>query len=311
MAMKNPRQVYGETLVLLGKENKDIVVLEADLGKSTMSHLFQLAYPNRYFEIGIAEQNMTSFAAGLVLTGKIAFTNSFAVFAAGRAYDQIRQGICTAGLNVKIHGSSSGLSDFGDGATHQAIDDIAIMRAIPNMTVLVPMDSVETKKIIMAAAAHNGPVYIRTGRNEIEDEFPENEEFVIGKPYLLREGNDIAVFACGVMVSKALEAANMLENEGISVRVINVSSLKPIDEFSIKYLAKGVKGIITAEEHSVIGGLTSAITYIMRGNATPIEPIAIMDVFGQSGQNHEELLEHYKLTITDIMNKCRELNKSK
>ena len=309
MSKHNQRTAYGETLVELGAENERIVVLEADLGKSTMSTLFQQAFPERYFEMGIAEQNMTSFAAGLSLTGKIAFTNSFAVFSAGRSYDQLRQSISTAKLNVKVNGSSAGLSDFGDGATHQSVEDIAIMRAIPNMTVLVPMDAVETKKIVRAAARHEGPVYIRISRSDIEDQFPEDAEFRIGKPYMLRDGKDITVFACGIMVSKALFAAQILEKEGISLRVVNVSSLKPLDEKAIKELALGVKGIITAEEHSVIGGLTSAITYIMRGIGIPVEPVAIMDLFGQSGHSHEELMDLYELTDKAIIEKVKKILK--
>lgn len=188
MKMQNQRQVYGETLVELGEKNSRVVVLEADLGKSTMTCLFQDAFPERFFEMGIAEQNMTSFAAGLALTGKVAFTNSFAVFAAGRAYDQIRQGIGIAGLNVKIVGSSTGLSDFGDGATHQAVEDMAIMRAIPNMTVLAPACGVETRKMIRVIADYGGPVYVRLNRNDLPDLFPEDQEFEIGRPYCLREG---------------------------------------------------------------------------------------------------------------------------
>jgi transketolase len=309
MSIQSQRKAYGETLVELGKDNERIVVLEADLGKSTMSYLFQHAYPERYFEMGIAEQNMTSFAAGLAVSGKIAFTNSFAVFSTGRSYDQIRQSICTAKLNVKINGSSAGLSDFGDGATHQAIEDIAIMRAIPNMTVLVPMDAIETKKIVRAAVEHQGPVYIRISRSDMEDLYPIDAEFEIGKPYLLRDGKDITVFACGVMVSRAMAAAQTLEKEGISLRVVNVSTLKPLDENAIKELASGVKGIITAEEHSVIGGLTSAITYILRGSGTPIEPVAIMDIFGQSGVSHDELLEKYGLTANSIVEIAKKLLK--
>ena len=309
MNMQSQRKMYGETLVELGKDDERIVVLEADLGKSTMSCLFQQAYPERYFEMGIAEQNMTSFAAGLALSGKVAFTNSFAVFSTGRSYDQIRQSICTAKLNVKINGSSAGLSDFGDGATHQAIEDIAIMRALPNMTVLVPMDAIETKKIVKAAVDHNGPAYIRISRSDMPDFFPADAEFKIGQPTVMHEGFDVAVFACGIMVSKALEAAELLHQEGISLRVVNVSSLKPIDEEAIKELARDMKGIITAEEHSVIGGLTSAITYILRGGGIPIEPVAVMDRFGQSGYNHDDLLELYGLTSQHIMAAVRKILK--
>ena len=240
MKFQNQRQVYGETLLQLGRENKNIVVLEADLGKSTMTSLFEQEFPDRFFEMGIAEANMTSFAAGLSLTGKIAFTNSFAVFAAGRSFDQIRQGISIPKLNVKIVGSSAGLSDFGDGATHQSVEDIAIMRAIPNMTVLAPADGTETRKMVRKIVGYNGPVYLRINRHDLPDLFPEDQEFVIGKPYLIREGKDIVVFANGIMVSRAFKASEELEKEGISVRVVNVSSLKPVDETEIKKFASDV-----------------------------------------------------------------------
>lgn len=305
--LSNQRQVYGKTLIELGKENKDIVVLEADLGKSTMTHAFQQEFPERYFEMGIAEANMISFAAGLSLTGKIPYANSFAVFAAGRPFDQIRQSIATANLNVKIVGSSAGLSDFGDGATHQSVEDIAIMRAIPNMTVIAPCDAIETKKVTRAIAEYDGPVYVRVIRNDLPEIFPEDQEFKIGKPYVIRDGKDITVFAIGIMVSMALKAAETLEKEGISIRVVNVSTLKPIDEKAIVNLAAGMKGVVTAEEHSYIGGLAGAITYILRGKAIPIEVVAIQDEFGQSAYNHDELLVHYGLTDNDIMEKVRKI----
>lgn len=307
MRYHNQRQVYGETLLELGTVNKNIVVLEADLGKSTMTTLFEQKFPERFFEMGIGEANMTSFAAGLSLTGKIAFTNSFAVFAAGRAFDQIRQGISIPGLNVKIVGSSAGLSDFGDGATHQSVEDVAIMRAIPNMTVLVPADGIETRKMMNKIVEYDGPVYLRINRHDLPDLFPEGQEFVIGKPYLIREGNDIVVFANGIMVSKAVEAADTLEKEGISVRVVNVSSLKPIDENEIIKFTDNIKGIITAEEHSLIGGLASAITYILRGRAIKIVPIGIEDRFGQSAHGYEELLEEYGLSAKSIINSAKNL----
>jgi len=309
MGMRNQRRVYGETLVKLGRENEKIVVVEADLGKSTMTYLFQQEFPERYFEMGISEANMTSFAAGLALTDKIAFTNSFAVFSAGRPYDQIRQGICIGKLNVKIMGTSAGLSDFGDGATHQSVEDIVIMRAIPNLTVIVPSDGIETEKVIKAAVEYKGPVYIRINRNDMPDVFPEDEDFVIGKLYKLREGKDVVIFVTGIMVSKALNAAEKLEKEGISVRVVNVSTLKPLDEDAVKELAKGMKGVVTAEEHSYIGGLASAITYALRGSALPVEVVAINDQFGQSSHDYEELLEHYGLTEENIINKVKSLIK--
>jgi transketolase len=307
MKFQNQRQVYGETLLELGRENKNIVVLEADLGKSTMTSLFEQEFPDRFFEMGIAEANMTSFAAGLSLTGKIAFTNSFAVFAAGRSFDQIRQGISIPKLNVKIVGSSAGLSDFGDGATHQSVEDIAIMRAIPNMTVLAPADGTETRKMVRKIVGYNGPVYLRINRHDLPDLFPEDQEFVIGKPYLIREGKDIVVFANGIMVSRAFKASEELEKEGISVRVVNVSSLKPVDETEIKKFASDVRGIITAEEHSLIGGLASVITYILRGNGLPLIPVGIEDRFGQSAHGYDELLEEYGLTSENIVNSVKKL----
>jgi transketolase len=301
MKMQNCRTVYGETLVELGRENERIVVLEADLSKTTMTKLFEQAFPERFFEMGIGEQNMVSVAAGLALCGKIAFANSFAVFAAGRPYDQIRVSVCIGKLNVKIVGSSCGISDFGDGATHQGIEDVAIMRAIPNMTVLSPADGIETRKMTRAAAEYDGPVYLRIPRNDIPDVTDEKQEFKIGKPTVIREGKDVTVFAHGYMVYKALKAAETLEKEGISLRVVNVSTLKPIDEKAIKELASGAKGIVTVEEHTIIGGLASIVAFAMRGTAIPIEAVAIQDCFGQSALSYEQLLEHYGLTDTAVV----------
>ena len=240
MKMQSQRKAYGETLVQLGRENKNIVVLDADLSKSTMTCFFEQEFPDRYFEMGIAEANMISFAAGLSLTGKIAFVNSFAVFSTGRPFDQIRQGVAIGKLNVKICGSSAGLSDFGDGATHQSVEDIAIMRAIPNMTVISPCDAIETKKAVRFAAEYDGPVYIRVSRNDLPEIFPYDMEFTLGKPVVLREGNDITVFATGTMVYEALVAAEKLSSLGISARVVNVSTLKPVDDESIIKLAEGM-----------------------------------------------------------------------
>jgi transketolase len=301
MKMQNCRTVYGETLVELGRENERIVVLEADLSKTTMTKLFEKEFPGRFFEMGIGEQNMISTAAGLALCGKIAFANSFAVFATGRPYDQIRVSACIGRLNVKIVGSSCGLSDFGDGATHQGIEDVAIMRAIPNMTILSPADGIETKKMTRAAADYEGPVYMRILRNDVPDVTDEKQEFKIGKPSVIREGTDVTVFAHGYMIYKALKAAETLEKEGVSLRIVNVSTLKPIDEKAIKKLANGVKGVVTVEEHTIIGGLASAVAFILRGMALPIEAIAIQDCFGQSALSYEQLLEHYGLTDTAIV----------
>jgi transketolase len=307
MNMQNCRVVYGETLVELGRENERIVALDADLSKSTMTRLFEHEFPERYFEMGIGEQNMVSVAAGLALCGKIAFVNSFAVFAAGRPYDQIRVSVCIGKVNVKIIGSSCGISDFGDGATHQGIEDIAIMRAIPNMTVLAPVDGIETRKMTRAAAEYEGPVYMRIPRNEVPDVSDENQEFKIGKPTVIREGTDITVFAHGYMVYKALKAAETLNKKGISLRIVNVSTLKPIDEEAIKELADGVKGIVTVEEHTIVGGLASAVAFILRGRAIPMEAIAVQDCFGQSALSYEELLEHYGLTDAAIVNAAQKI----
>jgi transketolase len=305
--IQNPREVYGRTLVELGRENPDIVVLEADLGKSTMSCYFEEAFPDRFFEMGIAEANMTSFAAGLSLTGKIPFTNSFAVFAAGRAFDQIRQGICIPALNVRIVGSSSGLSDFGDGSTHQAIEDVAIMRALPNMTVLVPADGNETRAMTQALVAYRGPVYLRITRNDLPDVMPEDEPFVAGKPHCVRHGDDVAVFACGPMVGRALDAADALEKEGISLRVVNISSMKPVDAHAIRAFAGEVRGIVTAEEHSLIGGLSSLIRDVLHGITVPIQSIGIQDRFGQSAHSYEDLMQEYGLTPVHIADAARRL----
>ena len=300
MNVQNPREVYGRTLVELGRENPAIVVLEADLGKSTMSCYFEEAFPGRFFEMGIAEANMTSFAAGLSLTGKIPFTNSFAVFAAGRAYDQIRQAIGIPRLNVKIVGSSAGLSDFGDGATHQSVEDIAIMRAIPHMTVLVPADANETRAMTRAIVRYLGPVYMRLTRNDMPDLPGSDQPFEIGKPRRVRNGRDVVVFACGLMVSRALAAAESAAARGLSVRVVNVSSLKPVDEAALRAEAAGMKGLVTAEEHSVIGGLGSLIAEVMQGSGIPTERIGIADQYGQSAHGFDELAELYGLTCRRI-----------
>ena len=300
MRTQNPREIYGRTLVQIGRENPNIVVLEADLGKSTMSCYFEQEFPERFFEMGIAEANMTSFAAGLSLAGKIPFTNSFAVFAGGRAFDQIRQGVCIPTLNVRIVGSSCGLSDFGDGSTHQSVEDVAIMRAIPNMTVLVPADGNETRTMTRALADYQGPVYMRITRNDLPDVMPENEPFVVGKPHLIRDGSDVVVFANGQMVSLALAAADLLTKDAISLRVVNVSSMKPANKAALAELAQGMKGVVTAEEHSLIGGLASLIQEVLYGQSLPLKSIGIDDRFGQSAHSYEDLLQAYGLTPAHI-----------
>ncbi len=307
MRVQNPREVYGRTLVELGRENPNVVVLEADLGQSTMSCYFEQAFPERFFEMGIAEANMTSFAAGLSLTGKIAFTNSFAVFAAGRAFDQIRQGICIPGLNVRIVGSSCGLSDFGDGSTHQSVEDVAIMRAVPNMTVLVPADGNETRAMTLALGELKGPVYMRITRNDLPDVMPKDEPFTLGKPHLIRQGSDVVAFANGPMVGQALAAADKLADEGISLRVVNVSSMKPADKAALAGLADGMKGVVTLEEHSRIGGLASLMQEVLQGRPIPMRSIGIDDRFGQSAHSYDDLLEAYGLTPAHIAAAVRQL----
>lgn len=305
---KSLREAYGQCLVELGKRNKNVVVLEADLGKSTRTVLFKEAFPDRFFEMGIAEQNMASTAAGFALAGKIPFYNSFAVFASGRAFDQVRNSICIPKLKVRICGSSCGLSDFGDGKTHQSVEDIAILRAIPYMTVLSPADAVETVMMMEAMLDVEGPVYIRINRNDLPIVTPENEPYQIGKIWELRKGKDVAVFATGYMVKKALEAAEELSHEGIEVRVLNVSTIKPLDTKAVISLAKGVKAIVTVEEHSVIGGLGSAIAETLRKETyPPIEFIGIQDKFGTSAKAYEELLEAYGLTSKAIAGTVRSL----
>lgn len=299
------RKRYGETLLSLGSVNKDIVVLEADLGKSTMSYLFQEAYPKRYFQMGIAEQNMASVAAGLALMGKIPFINSFAVFATGRAYDQVRCSIAIAEANVKICGSSAGLSDFGDGKTHQSIDDIALMRLLPGMTVLSPVDAVETAMMVKAMTETPGPMYIRINRNELPVLTEPDEPYHIGRMKQMRDGKDAVVFATGVMVSQALAAAEILDQEHISIRVVNVSTIKPLDTAALSGFCEGMKGIVTAEEHSSIGGMGSAICESLSTTKMPIALVGIEDKFGTSAENYEVLLKHYNLTPQHIAEKVR------
>lgn len=306
MEKKSLRMAYGEALVEFGKTNTDIVVLEADLGKSTMSCLFKDAYPDRHFEMGIAEQNMASTAAGLALAGKIPFYSTFAVFAVGRAYDQIRCGIAIPQANVRICGSSCGLSDFGDGKTHQSIEEANIMCLIPGMTVLCPIDAVETRKMVKAMVTHKGPVYIRINRNDLPVYTPTEGDYEIGKMYRIVEGSDVVIFATGAMVWKSVEAAALLKAEGISAEVINVSSLKPLKKSEILKYTAGKKAIVTADESTRIGGLGSAIAAQIIGEVNlPFEQIALDDDFGTSAHSYEELLVKYGLTEKDIANAAK------
>ncbi len=302
MSAASLRNSYGQALVTEGSENDNIVVLEADLGKSTMSCLFQDAFPQRYFQMGIAEQNMASAAAGLSLVGKVPFINSFAVFSTGRAYDQIRSSIAIPDLNVKICGSSAGLSDFGDGKTHQSIDDIALMQVLPNMTVLVPVDAVETRKMVKSMVELQGPVYIRISRADLPIITPDNDEpYCVGKMRSVRAGSDCTVFTYGTLVHEAVKAAVRAGEMGISVEIVNVSTIKPLDGEAVKKFTTGRKSIITVDEHSVIGGLGSAIASVLSNTSSRLHMIGIQDSFGTSASNYDDLLNGYGLSEEHIL----------
>ena len=299
MSYENQRVAYGQALVDLGHENENIMVLDADLGGSTMSRMFEDEFPARHIEVGIAEANMTSIAAGLALVGKIPFVNSFAVFSSGRAFDQIRQSIAIGNVNVKVCGSSSGLSDFGDGATHQSVEDLAIMRSLPNMVVLSPCDPNEAYQATLAAAKHKGPVYIRIARTDCDSITEPDKPFVIGEPVVMKEGNEIAVLATGYMVELALQAARLLEGK-VSAKIVNIHTIKPLSTEKLVDVIGGCRAIVTVEEHSVVGGLGSAVAEAMRKNPLPMEFVGIDDEFGRSAHNYEELLEYFGLTSENI-----------
>jgi transketolase len=295
------RDAYGQTLVELGRDKDDLVVLDADLSKSTKTAGFAKAFPERFFNLGIAEQNLLGFSAGLAAAGKTPFASTFAVFATGRAFEQIRNSIAYPRLNVKIAATHAGLTVGEDGASHQAIEDLALMRALPQMTVLVPADAKETEQVIRTAAEYYGPVYIRMGRSAVPVLFDSNYRFEIGKANILREGEDVTILALGLMVAEALKAAETLEERGIQAAVINCASLKPLDKETILSFAKKTRAMVTAEEHSIIGGLGSAVAELLGENfPTPLYRIGIRDTFGESGRP-EELLLKYGLTAADIV----------
>lgn len=295
------REAYGKALLILGAENSNVVVLDADLSKSTKTADFGKKYPERFFNMGIAESNLLGTAAGLAAAGKIPFASTFAIFAVGRAFEQIRNSIAYPKLNVKIAATHSGITVGEDGGSHQAIEDVAIMRAVPNMVVLVPADGEETRQVILAAAKYHGPVYIRMGRLDVPLLFGEEYSFEIGKANVLREGTDVAIMANGVMVSMALEAAAELAVEGINVSVVNVASVKPLDEETIVRVAETTKAVVTAEEHNIIGGLGSAISEVLaERQPTPIVRVGLKDTFGESGKPNE-LLEKYGLTKATLI----------
>ena len=302
------REAYGKTLVELGEKNKNIVVLDADLSKSTKTAEFGEKYPERFINMGIAEGDLMTTAAGLSTCGKIPFASTFAMFAAGRAFEQIRNSICYPKLNVKIAATHAGLTVGEDGATHQPIEDISIMRSIPNMTVISPSDAVETRAAILAAAEYKGPVYIRLGRLAVPVLYNEEDfKFEIGKAITLKDGKDVTIIATGIMVSKAIEAAETLKAEGIDARVLDIHTIKPIDKEAIIKAAKETGAIITAEEHSIIGGLGSAVAEVLCEECqAKLKRVGVMDTFGQSGKP-DELLKLYGLTSERLVEEAKSI----
>ena len=299
------REAYGKALVAVGAENPDIVVLDADLAKSTKTIDFKKRFPDRFFDFGVAEQNMMGTAAGLAAAGKIPFCSTFAVFATGRAFDQVRQSIAYTRLNVKIAASHAGITVGEDGASHQSVEDIALMRVLPNMTVFVPADAREVEGAVRAAVAIRGPVYIRLGRAPVPVLHGEDFTFEPGKALQMRPGRDVTIVATGIMVAAALEAAAALEREGLDARVLNVHTIKPLDVAAIVAAARETGAVVTAEEHSVIGGLGSAVAEVLVEHyPVPVQRVGLADVFGESGRP-DELLAKYGLTSADIAGAAR------
>jgi len=301
--LEDMRDAYGETLAEIGEDER-VIVLDADLYHSNKTDIFAAKFPERFIEAGIAEANMIGVAAGLSMVGMIPFAHTFSVFATGRVYDQIRISVCYQNLNVKIVGTSAGLSDAHDGATHQSIDDIALMRVLPNMVVVVPCDSVEVRKAARAIYESVGPTYLRINRMPIPViwESPEECEFEIGNALTLKEGSDISIVASGYAVGLALKAAEKAAKEGISIEVLDLHTIKPIDCESIIKTAKKTGAVITVEEHSVIGALGSAVSEVIGESIpVPIERVGIQDKFGESALDYRELLEAYGITVEAVL----------
>jgi len=297
------RQSYGEALKELGEKNENIVVLDADLSTATKTEIFAKEFPNRFFDIGIAEQNMLGTAAGLATCGKIPYASTFAVFAAGRAYDQIRNSICYPNLNVKICATHAGITVGEDGATHQMIEDISLMRTLPNMTVISTSDDIQTKWAVEEISKIEGPVYLRLCRMSTPVIYENQDKFEIGKAVQIGEGTDATIFATGVTVSEAIKAAEQLKNEGINIRVVDVHTIKPIDKDMIIKCAGETKRLISVEDHNIIGGLGSAIAEVLTENyPCKLERMGINDSFGKSGKA-EQLLEYFKIDSKAIIEK--------
>lgn len=304
---KATREAYGVTLVELAREGVDVVAVEADLSKSTTTSKLEDAFPERFFNVGIAEQNMIDVAAGLAVSGKVAFTGSFAVFATGRAYDQVRNTVCYSELDVKVAPTHSGITVGPDGGSHQMIEDLALMRVLPGMRVLVPADYNAAKAAIRVAAVTPGPFYIRLGRAGVPEVYPEGFELEVGRAYVLREGADVTLAACGVEVAQALAAADILAGEGVSAEVIDVATVKPIDVDTLVASVAKTGRIVTCEEHSVLGGMGSAVSEVLSEVCpVPTRRIGVDDRFGTSGEP-AELMEHFGLTAAHIAAAAREL----
>ena len=298
------REAYGKTLVEL-VENKDVVVLDADLAGATKTAMFKKACPERFFDMGIAEGDMMGTAAGLAVSGKIPFASTFAIFAAGRGFEQIRNSICYPKVNVKIAATHAGVTVGEDGGSHQAIEDISLMRSLPNMVVLNPSDAVEARQMVLAAAEYVGPMYLRFGRAATPVIHDDSYKFEIGKGEVVKEGKDVSIIATGIMVAKAIEAAETLKDDGIDAEVINISTIKPLDNELVLASAKKTGKVVTAEEHSIIGGLGSAVCELLaEEHPVKVTRIGVKDTFGQSG-TPAALLEHYGLTAADIVKACK------
>lgn len=301
------RDAYGEALLELGGRDEQVVVLDADLSGSTRTKAFSKAHPERFFNMGVAEANMTGTAAGLAASGKTVFISSFAMFAAGKAWEQVRQTICVPNLNVKICATHAGLTVGEDGKSHQMLEDLALMRVLPNMTVIVPADGTEAKKVIAAAGRVEGPMYIRFSRAKTPIVFDDDYAFEVGRGNQLRDGNDLAIVACGVEVAAALEAAELLAAEGIQARVINMATVKPIDRELIGKAARECGAVLTAEEHQGIGGLGSAVAEFLASEyPVPVEIVGVQDTFGESGTSNE-LLAKYGLDANSLAKRAKDL----
>jgi len=304
--MASPREGYGEALVELGKINEKVVVLDADVGTSTKSIYFKGAFPDRFIQCGIAEQNMMCIAAGLATTGFIPYPCTFSVFSSKRAADQVTISIAYPKLNVKISGGYGGLPTGKAGATHQAFEDMAIIRAIPNMTLVVPADAVETKKAVFAVAEWEGPVYLRTIRCPVPVIFDDDHKFEIGKSVLMREGNDVTIISCGIMTAKAMGASDLLAKEGIKARVINMHTVKPLDNKAVKKAAEETGAIVTAEDHNIIGGLGGAVAEFLGENIpTYMLRIGVNDRFGESGDN-ETIYSNWGMNTENIAERTKQ-----